>query len=53
MFRSGKYRLKIRSGMHVPLQTYFSTECLSDLLDNRMGKEGEKEEGNGEKGRKI
>lgn len=55
MFRSGKYNLKIRGGMHVPLLNYFSSECLSDLLDNRVGKEGGREEASGrggEKGRK-
>lgn len=51
MFRSGKYNLKIRGGMHVPLLNYFSSECLSDLLDNRVGKEGGREEASGRGGR--
>lgn len=42
--------LKIRVGMHVPLQTDFSTECLSDLLE---GERGRKRRGKREKGRKI
>lgn len=57
MFRSGKYNLKIRGGTRVSLRPYFSSECLSDLLDNRVGKEGTREEaregGRKRKGRKI
>lgn len=47
--------MKISGGMHVPLLTYFSSECLSDLeLDNRVGKEGGREEAREkEKGRKT
>lgn len=47
MFRSGKYNLKIRSGMHVPLLTYFSSERLSDFLDNR--ERGRKRRGKGQR----